>query len=62
MTVYTFRDLVEVEHVPSVSGTSDVVSELDFFWIVLSIIGLAFVFHAVYVVCDEHLVPGECIS
>lgn len=57
MTVYTFRDLVHVDQVPTVGGPA-VETDADFFWILLSMLGLAFVFHAIYVVCDEHLVPG----
>jgi hypothetical protein len=39
-------------------GDTDVAAELDLFYICLSFVGLAIVFHAIYVVCDEHLVPG----
>lgn len=55
------RFLTELVNVPagSTAGVpADVASEMDLLWVAMSIAGLAMVFHAVYVVCDEHLVPG----
>lgn len=63
MVTYVFRDLVNVQRVPTGAESAPAVGEeLSFFWILLSLLALAVVFHAIYVVCDEHLVPGECAS
>jgi hypothetical protein len=62
---YTFRDLIGTVSVPAVTvGTEtsqDVISSPNYLWILLSLVALAAVFHCIYVVCDEHLVPGKCV-
>lgn len=58
-----WRKLTELVQVPAVAdGTpDDVVMVTSFFWLLVSFVCLGVIFHAIYVVCDEHLVPGTLI-
>lgn len=55
------RQLALVVSVPASGDNTgeEVDPGLGMFWILLSFLGLSIVFHAIYVLCDEHLVPGK---